>query len=361
MTDPYKLPAAPLDMKAVSTKFNMRVAYRLARRRKGHYRQVKAFDKDLEANIEQLCEEAAAGTFHSSPYVHKTITDGRKERLIAKSSLFRDRVFQWSIMNVWMDPLLRIYSVTSHASTPGRGIHTALEQVKALVADPKNKYCLQIDIRKFFPSINRQVLKTIVWNAVGDENQTAIRTLNEIIDGAPDTGVPIGNLLSQFLANLYLTPFDLHLLEQTDKEDRYMDDVLSFAETPEELRRLLRDIEWYLRSVLFLDIKPNWQIFKVESRGIDFVGYRVFPDGRVIMRKDSFLKMRRKLKKIQKKAEEQHTLTDRERSVVFSHFGWVIHCSYPARIAMYNKIFKPIIEAANIRLKPKTRRKLWSK
>lgn len=361
MFNPYNIPKAPLDMEKVSSKFNMEVAYRLARRRKGHYRQVKSFDKNRDENIEQLCIEAKTGTFRSSAYIHKTITDGRKERVIAKSSKFRDRVFQWGVMYVWIDSLLPIFSEKSHASTPKRGIHSAMQMIIRIISDEKNVYCLQIDVRKFFPSVDRTILKEIVSYAVGEDNIVAIEILNRIIDDAPDTGIPIGNLLSQYFANLYLTPFDIWVEDYTDTENRYMDDILLFGENSEVLHRLFREVEWYLKSVLNLDIKPNWQIFPVASRGIDFVGYRIFPDGRVIMRKDTFLKMRRKLKKILVKAQTYGSISERDRSTVFSYFGWVVHCSFKAKMKMYHDIFKPIFDAAHIELKKKTKRKLWSK
>ena len=101
----------------------------------------------------------------------------------------------------------------------------------------------------------------------------------EAIHSAPgESGVPIGNYLSQFYANLYLTYFD-HWMKEAKRVKyyfRYCDDMVIFAPTKEGLHRLLHEISRYLSDELFLKVKNNYQIFPVESRGVDFVGYKMF-------------------------------------------------------------------------------------
>ena len=151
-------------------------------------------------------------------------------------------------MNI-MEPIqTSIFTTDTFSCIKGRGIHLAAKKVKkALHTDPEGtKYCLKIDIRHFYPNIDHDILKTIVRRKIKDPD--LLWLLHEIIDSAD--GVPIGNYLSQFFANLYLAYFD-HWLKETKKVRyyyRYADDIVVLGNNKAELQRLLIEIRAYLRD-----------------------------------------------------------------------------------------------------------------
>lgn len=136
-----------------------------------------------------------------------------------------------------------------------------------------------MDITKFYPSIDHNILKSIISRKIKDTK--VLEILYEIIDsvnginGIYGKGVPIGNYLSQYFANLYLTGFDHWCKEELKCRYyyRYADDIVILGESKAHLRNVLVAIKLYLKHVLKLGVKGNYQIFPVESRGIDFVGY----------------------------------------------------------------------------------------
>ena len=170
--------------------------------------------------------------------------------------------------------------------------------------------------------------------------------LDEVIDSTPgDTGVPIGNYLSQYSGNIYLTPFD-HWIKEVKRVKhyyRYMDDIKIFAETKEELHQLFRDIEEYFHMKLKLTIKENWQIFPTYKRGVDYVGYRSFLEF-TLLRKSTCDNFKRKMVAINKKRLNGDPLTYSEWCSINSYKGWLQHCdSY----RLQQKYLAPLEQYAN--------------
>jgi hypothetical protein len=149
--------------------------------------------------------------------------------------------------------------------------------------------------------------------------------IDEIIDSvemSEDTGIPIGNYLSQWSANIFLSDFD-HWLKEVKRCKyvfRYMDDVVILSNSKEELHALLKEIKAYLNN-LKLELKGNYQIFPVDARGIDFLGYRIFRNF-VLLRKSTCLNFKRKMNKIRKKK----TLTCSDNCSIQSYLGWLKWC-----------------------------------
>jgi hypothetical protein len=177
-----------------------------------------------------------------------------------------------------------------------------------------------MDIRKFYQSVDHEVLKLIVRRRIKDKRLLLL--LDGIIDSAP--GIPIGNYLSQFFANLYLSYFD-HWLKEDMKVRyyyRYADDMVILGEDKRELHNILVDIREYLGKELKLTIKDNWQIFPVKSRGIDFVGY-VFYHDHVKMRKSIKKNFCRKVARLDKAGVSGKD----KRCALSSWLGWAKHCN----------------------------------
>jgi len=298
---------------------NLYLAYTKAKRGKGKRYGTRLFEKNLEANLAQLHQELLAGTYRTSEYSVFTIHDP-KEREVYRLP-FRDRVVHHAIMNVLEDIWVSIFIQNSYSCIKGRGIHGAVRHLKRDLRDMTGtKYCLKLDIRKFYPSIDHDVLKSIIRRKIKDVRLLAL--LDGIIDSAP--GVPIGNYLSQFFANLYLSYFDHWLKEEKRVKYyyRYADDIVILSHDKAHLRELFVEIDTYLRDKLKLKIKGNYQIFPVDARGIDFVGY-VFRHTHVLMRKSNKKSLCRKAAKLNKLNLPEKV----RRHLLASHFGWAMHCN----------------------------------
>lgn len=348
-------PNSTITLADVAEYGNLLVAHANAKRKKSFYKSVQDFEKNKEHLLRELSALLLSGNYRTSPYVVETIRDGKKERVIAKLPYYPDRIVHWAIMLQVERLFLNRFTSRSHAAIPGRGIHTALTQVRAILKDPDMKFCLKLDIKKYFPHIDHRILEDMVSRMIADEGLRKL--LFEIIESAPggNPGVPIGNYLSQYLANRYLSDFDKWLLSQGYHFVRYMGDIAVFCKTAEEAHVLLREIEWYLARNLHLSVKENWQIFPVDSRPVDIVGYKI---GRnyVSLRKSTFKRLRQKCTRIQKHAAKRGYITDRERSTLAAYMGWVVHCTPKCRRTIYRRYFKPAIESANIKLSKKMRK-----
>ena len=279
---------------------NLKLADEKARKGKLHSYGVQQHDKNREANILALHESLKNGTFKTSQYHVFTIFEP-KERQIYQLPYFPDRILHHAVMNILEPIWVSVFTHDTYSCIKERGIHAcAMSVKKALRKDPVGtKYCLKIDVRKFYPSINHEVLKDVVRRKIKDGRLLAL--LDEIIDSNINTdipirnfvtdpntgdlvatslnGVPIGNYLSQYFANLFLAYFDHWLKEEKRVKYywRYADDIVVLAPDKESLHALLRDIRAYMKR-LQLKVKRNHQVFPVDARGIDFLGFVFYYD-----------------------------------------------------------------------------------
>lgn len=302
---------------------NLRLADEKARKGKLHSYGVQLHDKNREANLLSLHESLKNGTFKTSKYHIFKIYEP-KEREIFRLPYFPDRILHHAIMNVLEPIWVSVFNKDTYSCIKNRGIHACAKNVKhALKQDPDGtRYCLKIDVRKFYPSIDHEILKQVVRRKIKDGRLLAL--LDEIIDSVP-SGVPIGNYLSQYFANLYMAYFD-HWLKETKGVKyywRYADDIEILAANKEVLHSLLHDIRAYLRDNLKLKVKRNYQVFPVDSRGIDFLGY-VFYHSHTLLRKSIKQKLCRRVAKLNKRkvapTKEQY------KQQICSWWGWCKYC-----------------------------------
>jgi len=303
----------------ICTPENLILAYNKAKQGKGGTYGVRIFQKDLEHNLQQLYEDLTACTYRTSEYSIFTIFEP-KERIIYRLP-FRDRVVHHAIMNILEDIWVPSLINHTYACIKGRGIHGVLRHLQRDLKDiTGTRYCLKMDIRKFYPNIDHEILKTIIRRKIKDCR--LLDLLDGIIDSAP--GVPIGNYLSQFYANLYLSYFD-HWLKEVKKVRyyyRYADDIVILCPEKDMLHQLLSDITEYLDTRLKLHLKQNYQIFPVDSRGIDFVGY-VFRHDYILMRKSIKKRFCRKVSRLNKKNMDPAEY----KQAISPWIGWSKHCN----------------------------------
>lgn len=303
----------------ICTKENIELADVNARRGKYNWGIFKHRDHQ-ESDNEKLLEALKNLTYTTSEYSTFKIFEP-KERVISRLPYYPDRITHWAIMNI-MEPIwTKSFINHTYSCIKGRGIHTLVKDLKKdLHKDTKGTtYCLKLDVRKFYPSIDHEVLKTLLRKKIKDIKLLSL--LDEIVDSAP--GVPIGNYLSQFFANLYLTYFDHWLKEEVKIKYyyRYADDIVILSDSKEYLKNILVSIKLYFTNKINLQIKPNYQIFKVEDRGIDFVGY-VFFHTHTKLRKS--IKLR--LFKLVNRFKHGKISKEEFKRGFTSYFGWLKYC-----------------------------------
>jgi len=253
---------------------NLELADTIAQKGKMKQPVVVSHNKKREQNLTELQKMLMDGTFKTSPYTVFKIYEP-KEREVFRLPYFPDRILHHAIMNVLESVFVSHFTADTYSCIKGRGIHSAASKLKkALKNQFETAYCLKLDINKFYPSIDHSILKALLRTKFKDPQLLTL--LDGIIDSAD--GLPIGNYLSQYFANFYLSGFDHWIKEEKRVKYyfRYCDDMVFLARTKEELHVLLADIREYLQTKLNLKIKSNYQVFPVASRGIDFLGYKFY-------------------------------------------------------------------------------------
>ncbi len=302
---------------------NLKEAHKNAKKGKGFYKEVQKFNADEDSYIKLIQDMFINNTYKTSNYKIFKIIDKNKEREIYKLPYFPDRVVQWAIM-LQIEPIfLETFIYDTYAAIPNKGTHIASTRLsKWLKNDKENTiYCFKMDIKKFFPNINHSILKQLLRRKIKDND--LLQLLDKIIDST-DNGIPIGNYISQYFANYYLTYFDHWIKEELDIKYymRYMDDLIILHKSKEYLHQIRKKIEDYLINELKLTIKDNWQVFPVDVRGIDFMGYRHFRRYK-LLRKSTYKNFKKKMKKINKKEK----LNNSDICSIKSYEGWLMWCN----------------------------------
>lgn len=272
---------------------------------------VKLHNRSRESNLLMLQQLLVSKTYATSKYdIFKVFEP--KERTVYRLPYFPDRIAHHAIMNILEPIMVAHFTTDTYSCIKNRGIHKLANKLKESIKDIEGtRYCLKLDIKKFYPSIDHDVLKGLLQKKFKDED--LLWLLFEIIESAP--GLPIGNYLSQYLANYYLSNLDHWIKEELRMKHyfRYADDLVLLSNSKVQLHQIRIEIDSYLAENLNLEMKDNWQVFPVDARGIDYVGY-VFFHSHTRIRKGIKQRMARKLLK-----NPDH----KSRS---SYLGWLSHC-----------------------------------
>jgi retron-type reverse transcriptase len=291
---------------------NLLKASQKAQRGKRFKPATARFNLDLEKELLRLQRELSQGTYRHGAYVDFIIRDP-KLRLISAAP-YRDRVVHHALCNI-IEPIFdKTFIYDTYACRKGKGTHAAIDRYSHFAR--KNRYVLKCDIRKYFQSIDHEILLNMV--AAKIRCQRTMRLISEIIGSRKDQSevcyfpgddiftpyqrtraIPIGNLTSQFFANLYLNPFDHFIKEQLRCRFyiRYVDDFVVFDNDSSRLYQILSQVEDYL-ATLRLRLHPGkCRVYRV-SDGVKFLGFRIFKSHR-LLDKGNVLRMKRKLKQWQ--------------------------------------------------------------
>jgi retron-type reverse transcriptase len=291
---------------------NLLLADSIARKGKLKQPGVIEHDKNRDSNLLNLHCSLKDKTYKTSNYTTFTIFEP-KERIIFRLPYYPDRIVHHAVMNILEPVFVSTFTTDTYSCIKTKGIHAAANALKLALKDNEaTQYCLKLDIKKFYPNVNHEILKNLLRKKIKDND--LLWLLDGIIDSAD--GLPIGNYLSQYFANFYLTYFDHWIKEQRKVKYyfRYADDIVILSDNKPWLHELLFDIKNYLSSNLKLDVKHNYQVFPVDDRGIDFVGY-VFRHTHTLLRKT-----------IKKNFAATIKRNNNPQSIA-SYKGWAIHCN----------------------------------
>ncbi len=321
---------------------NLRLADQKARRGKHRTYGVRHHDRNREANLEALHEALLTRTYKTSAYEVFTVYEP-KERLIYRLPYYPDRIVHHAIMNILEPIWVAAFTHNTYSCVKGRGIEGCARSVERHIRkyDGQPLYILKIDIKKFYPSLKHKVLKKAArWKIKCPDTLWLIDEIIDSVNGTPHPvrrdeicdgeNLPIGNYLSQYLANLVFAVF-MHLCNEEWRidVDEYADDFAFYGTSPEWLRRMFFEhIKPFIENELELEIKGNWQIFPLaknredrHGRALDFVGYKFYREQKLIRKsiKQNFCRTVAKLNK-----RNDISLADYKQRVA-SWLGWAQH------------------------------------
>jgi retron-type reverse transcriptase len=292
---------------------NLLLAARTAQKGKRFRENVLAFNYNLEQELQQLQTDLRNQTYQPGPYRTFQIYEP-KPRLISASP-YRDRVVHHALCKIIMPIFERTFIADSYANRIGFGTHRALKRFIGFARSSQN--VLQCDIRKYFPSIDHEILKSLLRRKIKCRN--TLWLIDTIIDHSNEQepsiahfpgddlisplsrrrGLPIGNLTSQFFANVYLNGFD-HFIKEHLKADRYLryvDDFALFSKDKPFLADARLQLETHL-TTLRLKIHPiKSQLFETRY-GATFLGFRVLPN-RIRVRTENLRRAKQRLRRLQ--------------------------------------------------------------
>lgn len=306
-------------------------AFRKARRAKRGKGDEPAFYLDLESNLLNLSSRLENRTFVPDPYRYFCLYN-KKDRVVSVAS-FRDRVVHHALVAELEPTYEQLFIPTSFACRKGKGIHLALR--RAQKTSRKYRYFLKLDIRKYFDHVSHPILiETLGRNVVDKDILWLSATLlsNARVPGVDPMecrGVPIGNLTSQFWANVYLDRLDQEVTTTYGSLPyfRYMDDMLFFGDSKTVLWSVRDFVDSFVRSNLMLDLKDEVTMVAPVSEGIPWLGFRVFA-GFIRLDHEAKTRFIRKMRANQVFMEKAETVNDDDRvcASAASLCGHVGHC-----------------------------------
>ncbi|MEM9216042.1 MAG: RNA-directed DNA polymerase [Cyanobacteria bacterium P01_F01_bin.150] len=333
---------------------NILLAARNAQKGKRFRGNVLAFNYNLEKELQQIQHELQTKTYQPGPY--KTFQIREPKPRIISAAPYRDRVVHHALCNVIMPIFERSLIFDTYANRWGFGTHRALQRFTKFARS--SRYVLQCDIRKYFPSIDHQILKTILRRKIKCPH--TLWLMDTIIDGSNEQepvivhfpgdtlltpierrrGLPIGNLTSQCFANLYLNGFDHFVKEQLGikKYLRYVDDFAAFADDRESLVDVRQQIEAYL-ATLRLQVHPIKSQLYQTAIGANFVGFRIFSD-RIRVRNENLKRSRRRLRRLQHEYRTHQISIDQ---LTQSLRSWGAHLKHADSHHLRDDIFSTLV------------------
>lgn len=374
---------------------NLKLAHKHAKKGKGWYDEVKIVESNIAQSqdgmgsmLKDLQNSLINHTYRTSKYTRKKRREGKKIRELYKLPYYPDRIAQWAVIQVIEDILIKNFITDTYSAIPGRGIHPGLKRLQSWMNHdvPGTLYCLKIDARHYYQSINHEILKDkfrrifkdheliLFIDELIDSVETAdpedkerlsclpspckevlerkVRWRNETAEQRKERyekstiGLPIGNYFSQYGGNFYFSEFD-HWMKETLQVQyymRYMDDIVILGESKEYLHDIRQKIDQYFQTHMRITMKDTWQVFPTYKRGIDYLGYRSFR-GYTLLRKSTCKSFKRKMNRIRRVCESGSEITYSDYCSVNSYNGWLKPCDH---FRLSKKYMEPILPAVEV-------------
>ena len=277
---------------------NLEIAFKKARKRKSKRRDVIEFEKNLETNLNELRTELLLHSYKPKPLKTFIVKDP-KTRTIRKSE-FRDRIVHHAICNV-IEPILeKSFIYDSYANRIGKGTSNAVKRFdlfKRKVSKNNTKICyvLKADIKHYFEEVNHDILLNAIKNKINNKDLLwLIKTI--LINHSKEKGMPLGNMTSQFFANVYLNELDQFIKHKLKAKHyiRYVDDFVIFHTDKEILKIYKDEIKTFLKEELRLELHDTKSKILILKQGISFLGFRIFPHHK-LLRKTNIRTMNKRL------------------------------------------------------------------
>lgn len=302
----------------IVTMENLEKAYQISKKKKRKYKHIIRFEKNKEENLKHIQKILIEKTYKTSKYTTEVIYEP-KRRVLYKLPHNPDKIIQIAVVNI-LEPYIRKWLIKdTYACIKKRGIHKASLRTTEFVK--RNKYCLQCDIKQFYPSISHDILYKILERKIGDPH--LLWLLKEVIysiGGGKNS--PIGSLFSQHFGNLYMDRTDRFIKEHLRIKDygRYCDDFCLYSNDKKELKNAKYKIIEFCKKELDLDLK-RFDIYPTK-RGVDFMGYRHFAKYN-LLRKSTAKRVKKRLPAVYKKYKTGKITFEKFRSIIASTYGWV--------------------------------------
>ena len=299
---------------------NLELAFKKASRGKHDRNVVIEVENNLENKLQEIQNMLINQTYSCSKYKIKKIYEP-KERTIYILPFFPDRIIQHAVMNI-LEPIFEsMFYENSYACRKGKGQHRASK--KCMQFARSSKYCLQCDISKFYPSMDHNILKKLLERKFKDKRLLKL-FFNTIDSVEGNRNIPIGNYISQWFGNYYMTEIDRYCYEvlKCRKYLRYCDDFILFSNSKSTLRKWKESIEDFLSHKLNLILSKS-EIYPV-SQGIDIVGYRHFHN-KILLRKSTAKRIKKRMSSLMDQLNKNYITLDTAMGKAASAKGWLSH------------------------------------
>lgn len=316
---------------------NVKTAIKNSTKGKRNKDYVREVYENADKYAVEISEILKAKRYKFGKNTQRVIHDpsAQKDRTITVPRFYPDQIIHWAVMQIVQPVIMRGMYKYCCGSVPKRGGMAVKRKIDSILkSDSKAKYILKLDIKKFFPSVRHDKLKELLARKIKDKDTLGI--LYAIIDNGGD-GLPIGYYTSQWFSNFYLEEID-HYIKQTlhiRHYVRYVDDMVLIDTNKRKLRRArIQLAEFMEREGYGLTIKANWQLWRINSRPLDFVGYRFYKNY-TRLRKKLFFRLTRTVRGIQRRGLNIYNAR-RFNSLI----GWTAHINFRH---YYTTNIKPII------------------
>jgi RNA-directed DNA polymerase len=253
---------------------NLYIAWKKARQGTGWTAETQLFFYQLEPALLSLQAQLINQSYQPDKFRYFHIRDP-KPRTIAVAP-FRDRVVHHALTQILMPIFEKKFIFDSYATREGKGTHKAIARAQSF--SRRYQWYYKMDIKHFFETVDQELMLKMLERKIKD--QKLLNLAAKIIYNPPgDKGLPIGNLTSQFFANVYLTPLD-YFIKQTlhiKAYIRYMDDFIIFLDDKNSLIEIYNKIKQFTENTLKLSLKEEVCCYNKPQHGLSFLGYRIFP------------------------------------------------------------------------------------